>query len=206
MITDIGVLPALEDSRSTITKSSITPEKTSTALAKMAGASSGTSTRRITWNWLAPRSAAASSYCPPRGNRRACTTMAGQDTFQVTRPSTSARVPRCTVLNSVVKTKNIDTPKMSSGITYDRIITKLNVAGTGPRQRLMPRAKATPIGTAMIVVSTESRTVWMTAACSWGSCSTELAGSLKYQRQEKPCQDDWERPLLNENSTAMMIG
>ncbi len=29
----------------------------------------------------------------------------------------------------------------------------------------------------------------MTAACSWGSCSTELTGSLKYQRQEKPCQD-----------------
>ena len=36
-MTDIGMLPALEESRSTTTKSSITPEKTSTALAKMAG-------------------------------------------------------------------------------------------------------------------------------------------------------------------------
>ena len=82
----------------------------------------------------------------------------------------------------------------------------MNVAGIGPRQRLMPSANATPSGTAMIVVSTESRTVWMTAACSCGSCSTELTGSLKYQRQEKPCQTDCERPLLNENSTAIAIG
>src|SRR5579863_3565037 len=70
----------------------------------------------------------------------------------------------------------------------------------------MPSANATPSGTAITVVSTESRTVWMTAACSWGSCSTELTGSLKYQRQENPCQADWDRPLLNENSTAIAIG
>ncbi len=82
----------------------------------------------------------------------------------------------------------------------------MNVAGTGPRQRLMPSANATPSGTAMTVVSTERRTVWMTAACSCGSCRTELTGSLKYQRQEKPCQVDCDRPLLNENSTAMTIG
>ena len=50
MITEIGVLLALEDSRSTITKSSMTPEKTSTALAKMAGPSSGSITRRMVWN------------------------------------------------------------------------------------------------------------------------------------------------------------
>src|ERR1700722_17185346 len=206
MITDIGVLPALEESRSTITKSSITPENTRTALAKMAGASSGTMTRRITWNWLAPRSAAASSYCLPMVTRRACTTIAGQLTFQVTRPSTSASVPRWTVLNRVVKTMNIDTPKISSGTTYDRIITKLNVIGIGPRQRLMPSANATPSGTAMTVTSTERRNVWMTAACSCGSCSTELVWSVKYQRQEKPCQVDCDRPLLNENSTAITIG
>ena len=82
----------------------------------------------------------------------------------------------------------------------------MNVAGIGPRQRLMPSANATPSGTAMTVVSTESRTVWMTAACSCGLCSTELTGSLKYQRQEKPCQADCDRPLLNENSTAITIG
>src|ERR1700761_2265111 len=70
----------------------------------------------------------------------------------------------------------------------------------------MPRANATPMGTAITVVSTDRRTVWMTAACSCGSCSTELTGSLKYHRQEKPCQTDCERPLLNENSTAIAIG
>ena len=61
MITDIGVLLALDDSRSTITKSSMTPEKTRTALAKMAGHSSGIITRRMVCHWVAPRSAAASS-------------------------------------------------------------------------------------------------------------------------------------------------
>ena len=58
----------------------------------------------------------------------------------------------------------------------------------------------------MTVVRTDRRTVWMTAACSCGLCRTELTWSLKYQRQEKPCQDDWDRPLLNENSTPMTIG
>src|SRR5579862_1867475 len=70
----------------------------------------------------------------------------------------------------------------------------------------MPSANATPSGTAMIVTSTERRNVWMTAACSCGLCSTELVWSVKYQRQEKPCQEDCDRPLLNENSTAMTIG
>ena len=75
-----------------------------------------------------------------------------------------------------------------------------------PRQRLMPSANATPSGTAISVVSTDSRTVWMTAACSCGLCSTELTGSLKYHRQEKPCQALCDLPLLNEKSTAMPIG
>src|ERR1700678_232052 len=206
MITDIGVLPALEDSRSTMTKSSITPENTSTALAKMAGASSGSMTRRIAVIRQAPRSAAASSYWRPSPTSRAWTMIAGQLTFQVTRPRVSAIVPRGTAVNSTVNTKNIATPKISSGMTKDRIITKLNVEGTAPRQRLMPRAKAPPSGTAMTVVSTDSRTVWMTAACSCGSCSTELTGSLKYHRQEKPCQLLCDLPLLNENSTAITIG
>src|SRR5215470_10300051 len=48
--------------------------------------------------------------------------------------------------------------------------------------------------------------VWMTAACRFGSCSTEFTGSAKYQRQEKPCQTLCDRPLLNENSTASATG
>src|SRR6201996_5946992 len=206
MITDIGVLPELDDSRSTRTKSSMTPENTSTALAKMAGPSNGIRTRRMTWNWLAPRSAAASSYCRPRVTRRAWTMTAGQLTFQVTRPRVSARVPRCTEVNSTVNTKNIATPKISSGITNDSSITKLKLVGSGPRQRLMPMAKATPRGTAISVVRADRRMVWITAACSCGLCSTELVWSVTYQRQENPCQALWDLPLLNENSTAIAIG
>src|ERR1022692_3544712 len=124
MITDIGWVSDVEDSRSTITKSSITPENTRITLAKMAGASSGISTRRMVWNCVQPRSAEASSYCLPMVTSRACTMMAGQLTFQVTRPSTSAQVPSWTIdENRVVKTKNIATPKISSGTTNDMIIT-----------------------------------------------------------------------------------
>jgi hypothetical protein len=46
--------------------------------------------------------------------------IAGQLTFHVTRPRTSATVPRCTVVNSTVNTKNMATPKISSGMTKDR--------------------------------------------------------------------------------------
>jgi hypothetical protein len=48
--------------------------------------------------------------------------------------------------------------------------------------------------------------VWTTAACRFGSCSTEFTGSAKYQRQEKPCQTLCDLPLLNENSTASATG
>src|SRR6201986_1835653 len=129
-----------------------------------------------------------------------------QLTFQVTRPRTSASVPRWTEVNSTVNTKNMATPKISSGMTNDSSMTKLNVLGSGPRQRLMPIANATPSGTAITVVRTDSRTVWITAACSCGLCSTELVWSVTYQRQEKPCQALWDLPLLKENSTAITIG
>ena len=109
-------------------------------------------TRRMVCIGVAPRSAAASSYCFPMVTSRACTMMAGQLRFQVTRPRTSAQVPRPTNVNSCVKTKNRATPKISSGMTNERIIAKLADAETAPRHRLMPRAKATPSGTQIRVV------------------------------------------------------
>src|SRR6516164_9860518 len=125
MYTDIGVLLELEFSRSTSTKSSTVLEKTSTVLAKIAGMSSGTITRRMTCTGLAPRSAAASSYCLPMVTSLAWTMIAGQLTFQVTSARVSAVVPRPTFVNKDVNTKNIATPKISSGMTKDKIITKL---------------------------------------------------------------------------------
>ena len=50
----------------------------------------------------------------------------------------------------------------------------------------MPIANATPSGTAISVVSTDSRTVWMTAACSCALCKTELVLSPQYQRMDRP--------------------
>ena len=100
---------------------------------------------------MAPRSAAASSYCLPIVTSLACTMRAGQLRFQVTRARTSASEPRPTGVKSLVNTKNIATPKISSGITKDRIMTKLKLEATGPRQRWIPSANATPSGTVIRV-------------------------------------------------------
>jgi len=39
-----------------------------------------------------------------------------------------------------------------------------------------------------------------------GSCHTDSSGSPQYQRSEKPCQLERERPALNENHTAIATG
>ena len=67
-------------------------------------------------------------------------------------------------------------------------------------------ANATPMGTAMMVVRTDSRMVWTTALRSAGSWATELTGSPQYQRVENPCQTLWDLPLLKEKRTAMAMG
>src|SRR3984957_4720311 len=208
MITDIGCVLPVEDNRSTTTKSSMTPEKTRIALAKMAGISSGSMTRRSVCRCVQPRSAEASSYCLPIVTSRACTTMAGQLRFQLTRPSTSASVPSPTPRSPGiwVKMKYSATPKISSGTTNDKIIRKLNPPGILPRHLLMPSAKATPIGTAITVVSAESLSVWKIALCSCGLYQIELTLSPQYQRSDRPWNADWDLPLLNENSTAIAMG
>lgn len=88
--------------------------------------------------------------------------IAGQLTFQVTSPSFAANVPRPTKVNSAVKVKNMATAKISSGITKDKIMMKLKDDAVTPRHRLMPRANATPSGTAITVVSTGRRSVCTT--------------------------------------------
>ena len=67
---------------------------------------------------------------------------------------------------------------MSSGMTKDRSIWKLNAEAVRLRHRWMPMAKATPIGTATSVVSSASRRVWNSAVWRSGSCHTERSGSL----------------------------
>ena len=98
------------------------------------------------------------------------------------------------------------TAKMISGITNDSSIWKLKAPAMRPRQRSSPIANATPSGTATRVVSTASRRLCSSARCRSGSCHTDSTGSCQYQRSEKPCQLDRERPALNENQTAIATG
>jgi len=83
----MGSVEASDERYRTITKSSMTSANTRTALAKMAGYSSGRRTRRRAWVGDAPRSMAASSYSLPIDNSRARTMMAGYEIWKVIRPS-----------------------------------------------------------------------------------------------------------------------
>src|SRR4029453_17877154 len=184
----------------------MTSAKTSTALAKMAGDSSGSSTWRRARTGEAPRSMAASSYSRPIDSSRARQMITGYDSWKVTRPSSWAAVPSWTALSRLVNRNSRATASRISGSTNDSSIWKLNPAASRPRQRSRPMAKATPRGTATRVVRVARRRRWTRAACSSGSCQTDSTGSCQYQRSESPCQLERERPALNENQTAITTG
>ena len=95
---------------------------------------------------------------------------------------------------------------MSSGVTKENSITKFVERATPPRHRCKPIANATPSGTAIIAVRSESLTVWSSACWSAGSCSTDESGSHTYQRSDAPCHWVIDRPSLNEKITAWTTG
>src|SRR5690242_20600762 len=97
-----------------------------------------------------------------------------------------------------------------SGITNENSMRKLAPAGAGPRQRDIPIAKATPIGTAMNMVRSERRKLWMSAACSSGLTKSAPVGSVlgcpHHHWVENPCHTEFDRPELNEMPMAMSTG
>src|SRR5215831_11448151 len=99
---------------------------------------------------------------------------------------------------------------MISGITKENSMRKLAPAGAGPRQRDMPIAKATPIGTAINMVRNDRRRLWISAACSSGLTNSAPDGSdvgcPHHHWVENPCQTAFDRPALNEIPTAMSTG
>src|SRR5215467_3002447 len=104
----------------------------------------------------------------------------------------------------------MDIPMMISGITKENSIRKLAPAGAGPRQREMPMAKATPIGTAMNIVRKDRRRLWINAVRSSGLTKSAPDGSNlgcpHHHWVEIPCQTEFDRPELNEMPTAMSTG
>ena len=89
--------------------------------------------------------------------------IAGQLMFQTTSPATSAGVPRLMNVSACVTSRNSATASSSSGITNEKIITTFSPFEVRVRQRSMPIAKQTPIGTQINVVRTASTSVWITA-------------------------------------------
>src|SRR5215469_13830637 len=104
----------------------------------------------------------------------------------------------------------MDIPMMISGITKENSMRKLAPAGAGPRQRDMPIAKATPIGTATNMVRNDRRRLWISAACSSGLTNSAPVGSdlgcPHHHWVENPCQTEFDRPALNEIPMAMSTG
>src|ERR687888_1186844 len=104
----------------------------------------------------------------------------------------------------------MEIPMMISGITNENSMRKLAPAGAGPRQRDMPIAKATPIGTAMNMVRNDRRRLWISAACSSGLMNSAPVGSdlgcPHHHWVENPCQTAFDRPALNEIPMAMSTG
>src|SRR5215469_8687151 len=104
----------------------------------------------------------------------------------------------------------MDIPMMISGITKENSMRKFAPAGAGPRQRNMPIAKATPIGTAMNMVRNDRRRLWISAACSSGLTNSAPDGSNRgcphHHCMENPCQIEFDRPALNEMAIAMSTG
>src|SRR5690348_6337589 len=104
----------------------------------------------------------------------------------------------------------MDIPMMISGITKENSMRKLAPAGAGPRQRDMPIAKATPIGTATNMVRNDRRRLWISAACSSGLTNSAPVGSdlgcPHHHWVENPCHTAFDRPALNEIPMAMSTG
>src|SRR4051794_22828643 len=104
----------------------------------------------------------------------------------------------------------MDIPMMISGTTNEKSMRKLAPAGAGPRQRDMPIAKVTPMGTARNMVRNDRRRLWMSAACSCGLTNSAPDGSdlgcPHHHWVENPCQTAFDRPALNEIPMAMSTG
>src|SRR5205823_2160233 len=108
-------------------------------------------------------------------------------------------------VTSWTKNRNTATATAISGVTNEKSIRKFALFPVRPCHRSSATANATPNGTAMTATSTPSRSVLNRAVRSEGSCHTELTSPTNHL-VENPCQAEIDRPLLNENSTAIATG
>ena len=132
--------------------------------------------------------------------------MTGYESWKVTSPRICAGVPRGTNFNRKENTKNSASPRMISGITNERSITKFAPVATLPRHRSIPNAKATPIGTAITIVLSESFRLWITAEWSSGSCRRESDGSVHHHWRLNRWTELLERLALNDTAIAITNG
>ncbi len=123
--------------------------------------------------------------------------IAGQLMFQTTSPATSASVPSPMNVSAWVTSRNSATASSSSG-NHEREDHRevQRRSRSRLRQRSMPIANPTPIGTQITVVRTASTSVWITAWCRLGLWSTELTELPTYHLVEKPCQRGLRRALV----------
>src|SRR5438552_17527406 len=95
---------------------------------------------------------------------------------------------------------------MISGITKDSSITKLAPVAKRPCHRSIPNAKATPRGTTIAMVVSDSLRLWITAECSSGPCRSEPEGSVHHPWRLKSCTVLLDRPASNDTALAITRG
>src|SRR6266480_3398453 len=103
-------------------------------------------------------------------------------------------------------TKKSERPRMISGITKESSITKFAPAATLPRHRSIPNANATPSGTAIAMVASDSLRLWITAEWSSGSCRRESDGSVHHHWRLKRFTELLDRLALNDTAIAIVNG
>jgi hypothetical protein len=104
------------------------------------------------------------------------------------------------------KTRKRAVPITTSGVISVERASAFAGFEARPRQRVMPMASATPMGTAIAIASPASLRLWKSAERRSGSCQTEPSGSSQYQRKDHPCAVERERPSLKEKRMAMRTG
>ena len=105
--------------------------------------------------------------------RRARTITRMKEIENVMWPSSMARKPSPTEVKRVLNTRSSADPRTSSGVTSGNSEMPLATLLVRERQRVRPRARAVPMGTAMSVVSTPSSRLLRSDRSSSGLSATE---------------------------------
>ena len=114
-------------------------------------------------------------------------------------------MPSWTALSRLVNRNSRATPRMISGRTNDSS-TWVEAGGQPAPPAVQADGEGDPEGHGDQGGEHGQAQAVEQGPLQVGSFQTDSTGSCQYQRSEKPCQLERERPALNENHTAIATG